>query len=369
MQQPLVFYFLYFMKIKREDFFKDKVRVLDVGTTDVVKLLEEMSETAFQGRKLGEAFLLWKKMLEENENVIFMGLAGSMATAGMWKLICQTIRFRYIDVLVSTGANISEDIYAGMGFPYGRGSPMINDSILYELGIDRFYDTYADEYLYREMEKTIKDFALTLKEDYIYSSSEFLYLFGKYLNEHGIYCIATEAYKQKVPIFSPAIVDSAYGVALLLAKKEGKHIKIDHIKDYEQMVEISKRIKNTSVIYIGGGVPKDMINLVAVAVELLKAYYENSNKKERDKISKPHKYALQITTDSPQWGGLSGATLEEAVSWGKVSKGDDKVTCYCDATIALPLLINAIYKVMKDSRRNIAPRFDWLFERVEGLTC
>ena len=351
------------MNIRKEEFFKERVRVLDVGTYNVEELLKEMSETAFQGRKLGEAFLLWKRMLEERDNVIFMGLAGSMATAGMWKLIKRCIEYRYIDVLVSTGANISEDIYAAMGFPYGRGSPNVDDSLLYKLGIDRFYDTYADEYLYREMERTIKEFAKTLDENRIYSSAEFLYLFGKYLSEHGIDCIVSQAYKSKVPVFSPAIVDSAYGVALLLAKKEGKHIKIDHVKDYEQMVEITLRVKNTSVIYIGGGVPKDMINLVAVAAELLQSY--GKNVVDRNSVSKPHRYALQITTDSPQWGGLSGATLEEAISWGKISREANRVTCYCDATIALPLIINSLYKTIGKKRVNNCMRFDWLFEGIE----
>ncbi len=351
------------MEIKREDFFKEKVNVLDIGIRDITKILEEMSKTAFQGRKLGEAFNLWKRMLEEKDNVIFMGLAGSMATAGMWKLIKRCIEYRYIDVLVSTGANISEDIYAAMGFPYGRGSPNIDDSLLYKLGIDRFYDTYADEYLYREMEKLIKEFAMTLNEDRIYSSAEFLFLFGKYLVEHGIDCIVSQAYKSRIPVFSPGIVDSAYGVALLLAKKEGKHIKIDHVKDYEQMVEIAKRSKYTSVIYIGGGLPKDMINLVAVAVELLQSY--DKSVKDRDLVSKPHRYALQITTDSPQWGGLSGATLEEAISWGKVSKESTRVTCYCDATIALPLIINAIHECIGKRRLERVMTFDWLFKGLE----
>jgi deoxyhypusine synthase len=342
--------------IDRSLFFKNKVKVVDPrDMRDVRSILYTMSETAYQGRKLGEVFKIIESMLRDPEITVYMGLAGSMATAGMWGIVSWLIDERYIDVLVSTGANVSEDIYAGMGFPYGRGAPCIDDNLLLRYRIDRFYDVYADEYLYREMERLIKEFIRDLPKDYIYSSAEFLYLLGARLSKLGIRSIATSAYRKSVPIFVPAIVDSGYGIASLLALKQyGRRVIIDQFKDFEQMVEIALRSRDTGVIYIGGGVPTDTIQLVAIA----KALIEEMERGED--VSKPHKYAVKITTDLPQWGGLSGATLEEAVSWGKVEASNSAMV-NVDATIALPLIAVGIREA-GISRKGVDLR--WIFEGV-----
>jgi deoxyhypusine synthase len=342
--------------LDRSVFFKDRVRVVDPEEIGGFRsLLHVMGETAYQGRRLGEIFMIVERMLRDTEVTIYMGLAGSMATAGMWGIVRWMIERRYIDVLVSTGANVSEDIYAGMGFPYGRGSPCVDDNLLLKYRIDRFYDVYADEYLYREMEKLIKEFIRDLPKDYIYSSAEFLYLLGARLSKLGIASIATSAYKSSVPIFVPAIVDSGYGIASLQALRQyGKRAIIDQFKDFEQMVEIALRSRATGVIYIGGGVPTDITQLVAVA----KALIEETEKGVE--TAKPHKYAVKITTDLPQWGGLSGATLEEAVSWGKV-EATNSSTVNVDATIALPLIAAGI-KEAGISRKGID--LTWVFEGV-----
>jgi len=336
-------------------FFKDLVRIVDPEEIGGFRsLLEAMRETAYQGRKLGEVFKIVEKMLRDPEVTIYMGVAGSMATAGMWGVVAWMVEKRYIDVLVSTGANVSEDIYAGMGFPYGRGSPCTDDLLLLEHRIDRFYDVYADEYLYREMERFIRDFIRDLPKDYIYSSAEFLYLLGARLAKLGIRSIAASAYKHRTPIFVPAIVDSGYGIASLLALRTyGSRVIIDQFKDFEQMVDIALRSKDTGVIYIGGGVPKDTTQLVAVARTLIE------EEKGFDS-SRPHKYAVKITTDLPQWGGLSGATLEEAVSWGKV-EASNSAMANVDATIALPLLAAAI-KETGIARMGVD--LSWVFEGV-----
>ncbi len=343
--------------LDRGSFFKEKVRVINPEElSSIDSILEAMSETAYQGRRIGEVFKILKAMIRDPDVTIYMGLAGSMATAGMWGIISWMIEKRYIDVLVSTGANISEDIYAGMGFPYGRGSPCVDDALLLKYRIDRFYDVYADEYLYREMEKLIRDFIRDLPSDHVFSSAEFLYLFGARLTKLGIRSIAASAYKSKTPIFVPAIVDSGYGIAYILALKEyGKRVFIDQFKDFEQMVEIAMRSGDTGVIYIGGGVPTDTTQLVAVAKALLEEKRLGTN------VSKPHKYAIKITTDLPQWGGLSGATLEEAVSWGKVELGSS-VTVNVDATIALPIIAVAIKEAGLERR---GPDLEWVFSGVQ----
>jgi deoxyhypusine synthase len=192
-------------------------------------------------------------------------------------------------------------------------------------------------------------------------------LLGKWLSQKGIKSIAAVAAENNVPIFCPAISDSAYGEVFLMAKNKGHTITIDQVKEFDQFVSIGEKSKDIGVVYIGGGVPKDYTQLIAISVspktmdrgvpgregfmrESVKEYYY------------PHKYAIQITTDSPQWGGLSGCTLEEAISWGKIHSEGKRVTVYCDATIALPLITHALCERVKIKRS--APDLSWLFADV-----
>jgi deoxyhypusine synthase len=335
----------------------EKLKAFEVRPRSVRDLLKDMAETAYQGRALGEVYSIIVDMLKEPGNTIFLGLAGSMSTAGMWKIVKWLIENRYVDVVVSTGANISEDMYEAMGFSYYKGTPYVDDSELLKYKIDRFYDVFASELDYRKMENLIKEFIYTLPNGAQYSTAEFLYLFGKYLNEKGIDCIVTAAYRAGVPVFSLALVDSGYGVAAVLALRErGHRVVLDMVKDFDQIVETGRRAEKMSAIYIGGGVPKDYVNLVAVMQTLIGLLEKG------EEVYKPLEYVVQITTDAPQWGGLSGATLEEAVSWGKVSFKARKRVVYVDATIALPLIAQALYEegVVRRGR----PSFSWLFKNL-----
>ena len=337
-------------------YLRRKVESIEVKEKSVSQLLSEMARTAYQGRKLGEAAEIWEKMLREEDLTIIMGLAGSMSTAGQWKIINWLIEKRFIDVLVSTGANISEDIVDAAGFGYWQGTPEVADEKLLEADINRYYDVYGKESDYRRMEEMIAEFLLTLKTDYPYSSMELLHLFGKWLSAKGIRSIVAVAAEKGVPVFCPAISDSAYGEAFLIAKNKGHNIVVDQVKDFYQFVSIGERVKDIGVIYIGGGVPKDYTQLLAVS--LSPKTMDQKVPERRGFLRKtvkeyyyPHKYAIQITTDSPQWGGLSGCTLEEAISWGKISSEGKRVTCYCDATIALPLLAHALNERVKQRRK------------------
>jgi deoxyhypusine synthase len=338
-------------------FFKKKLEPIEVkAPKKISELLSEMAKTGFQGRKLGEVVEVWEEMLKD-DLTIFFGFAGSMSTTGQWKIVKWLIEKRFIDVIVSTGANISEDILEAMGGTYWQGHHLVDDKVLLENKIDRFYDIFADELEYRQMESLIANFMKKLKPDYKYSSAEFLYLFGKELSQLGIKSITATAYENKVPVFCPAIVDSGYGIAYLLNRKfeSNFNITIDQMKDFEQLVDIKAKTADSGVIYIGGGVPKDVIQLTSVGKSLTE-----SRKYER---TYPHKYAIQITTDAPHWGGLSGCTFEEAISWGKEAKEGRNVQCFCDATIALPIVVHALAE--KVERREKRPDLSWLFKGLE----
>jgi len=344
-----------------------KVEGIKVMEKSISQLVSEMGKTAYQGRKLAEAVELWEKMVKEDDLVIVLGLAGSMSTAGQWTLVNWLIKNRFIDVVVSTGANVSEDIVDAMGLGYWQATSNVNDEELLEADLNRYYDVYGIETDYRKMEELLTEFLLTLKTDHPYSSMEILHLLGKWLSKKKIESITATAAENGVPIFSPALLDSAYGEAVLMAKNEGHNLIVDQVKEFDQFVGIGEKTKNTAVIYVGGGVPKDFTQLLAISISPKTMDQEISGRegnlrKSLQEYYYPHKYAIQITTDSPQWGGLSGCTLEEAKSWGKVSGKGKDVTCYCDATIALPIITHALNERVKPgTRKKRAPDFSWLF--------
>jgi deoxyhypusine synthase len=351
----------------KKSYFNKKVEAITVNRKTVSQLLAEMGKTAYQARQLGEAVDVWEAMLQEKQLTIVMGFAGSMSTAGQWRIINWLIENRYIDVLVSTGANISEDIVEAMGYTYWQGQHQVNDQQLLEDDVNRYYDVYGKETDYREMETLMTNGIMKLKKGYPYTSAELLYQFGKYLNKKHVKSIAATAAQNKVPIFSPALADSAYGEAFLMAKNQGHPITLDSIKEFDQFVSIGEKAKDVGVIYIGGGVPKDFTQLIAISVSPKTKDQGVPGRKGhlRKNIKEyyyPHKYAIQITTDSPQWGGLSGCTLEEAVSWGKIDTAGKRAVVYCDATIALPLIAHALFERVKTKRK--PPDMSWIFNHA-----
>ncbi|TLY14672.1 MAG: deoxyhypusine synthase [Thaumarchaeota archaeon] len=336
--------------VRKREVLSKPVKTIEVGRKSVSRLLDEMAETGFQGKKLGEVAKIWTEMTRQKGLTIFMGLTGSLSTTGQWKIIRWLIEKRYIDVLVSTGANISEDLLEAIGYGYYQGTWLANDEELLRLKIDRFYDVYADEYQYRKLEDLILKFASGLDDKLVYSTREFLWLFGEYQSKKGIRSITATAYERKVPIYSPGLIDSGYGVALSLLKRRGKLIRLDQTKDMEELAKIAEKTRRTGVVYLGGGVPKDTIQLATVIKSLVRGGEEET----------PHDYAIQITADSPQWGGLSGCTLEEAVSWGKIAPDARKATLYCDITLALPIIAHAMNERVKG--RLDPPDLGWVFK-------
>lgn len=346
------------------DFFQKKVENIEVRKRALSELLDSMAETGFQGKQLGRVSQIWEKMVNDPEATIIMGLAGSMSTTGQPKIINWLIENRFIDVLVSTGANIAEDIILGMGYSYWQGTHLANDTTLLKNDINRYYDVYGEDSEYSEMIRLIAAFYKECDTKKHFSSRSLLKEFGDWLNTKGVTCIISTAAKHGVPVFCPAIVDSPYGDAALLAKREyGTNLVIDQVADFTEWIKLGESFKKSGVIYIGGGVPKDFIQISAVSSALL--YKENKqqgrgNGKSREKSGEhfyPHSYAIQITTDSPQWGGLSGCTFEEATSWGKEMAEGDNAICYCDATIALPLVSQ--YLAEKDAKRAHPPTFSF----------
>lgn len=295
-------------------------------------LLRSMGHTAFQGKNLSVACDIWEQMLK-GEATIFLGLAGAMVPAGMRELMVHLIHHRLIDCLVSTGANLFHDCHETLGRPHWQGRTDVDDVELFREGIDRIYDVFAVEEEFRKTDDFIEKWVLQLDQERPYPTREFLYLLGERLSgecqEEGI---LTAAFRQKVPIYCPAIGDSSIGIAIATGRhKQTNRLTFDLIQDVLETAEIADRASETGVIYIGGGTPKNFIQQAEVTASFL-----------NQKPPQGHKYAIQITTDSPQWGGLSGCTFKEAQSWGKIASEAQKISLHADASLALPLLVTGV---------------------------
>jgi deoxyhypusine synthase len=298
-----------------------------MSAADVVSRMERIS---FQGRNLATARRIWEKMLADDVT-IFLGMAGALSAGGLRMIVARLILNRYVDCLVSTGANLYHDLHETRGHHHYLGSPHANDAALADERIDRVYDTYASEEEFIQNDNWIAQFASTL-EQRPYTSREFLHLLGGHLwNTTKREGILTAAFRANVPIFCPAIADSSIGMGLSQARQKTAGTGyIDTIGDIVESANLIIRRPRTASIVLGGGTPKNFINQASVQAEF---YSEEVG---------GHRYALQIVTDVPHFGGASGSSLEEAQSWGKLSVESDKVSVQADATIALPMLAAAL---------------------------
>lgn len=317
---------------KKADFLRTPIEPFQVesGLTGDA-LVARMELISFQGRNLATARRVWEKMLAD-EVTIFMGVAGALSAGGLRSLIAHLITNRYVDCVVSTGANLYHDLHETRGRRHFLGSPRADDRTLQKLRLDRVYDTYADENEFVENDEWIAAFALSSLERRSYTSRELLYRLGEHLwKETGRDGILTAAYRANVPIFCPALADSSIGMGLSQARhKDAAAGQVDIIGDIIESANVVLVHPRTASVVLGGGTPKNFINQSSVQAE----YY--------DPRVGGHQYALQIVTDAPHFGGASGSTLEEAQSWGKIAADAARVTVYADATLALPLLVTAL---------------------------
>jgi deoxyhypusine synthase len=293
-------------------------------------VVDRMERISFQGRNLASARRIWEKMLA-SDATIFLGTAGALSAGGMRSIIAHLIEHRFVDVLVSTGANLYHDLHETRGRRHFIGAPTLDDAALAAERIDRVYDTLASEDEFCKNDEWIAAFVLKL-ERRAYGTREFLYKLGERLwEETGNNGILTAAYRAKVPIFCPAIADSSIGMGLSQARhRDPTAGYADVIGDIIESANIVIRRPSTATIVLGGGTPKNFINQASVQAEFFD-----------DRVG-GHKYAIQIVTDVPHFGGASGSSLEEAQSWGKLSIESEKVTVHADVTLALPLLVSAL---------------------------
>jgi deoxyhypusine synthase len=322
----------------------------------VSELVEGMTDMGFGAGDIGKASLIMKKMFDDEECKVFLGVAGAMVPAGMkeiiWDLLDET------DVFVTTGANLTHDLIEALGESHYLEDESVSDEELNDKGIDRIYNVFMKNEVYEKLEdffeknfddlkdcKTIKDFLWKIGEILNKTSTPISQPYSDLsttiptnhqnlsrevarppLQNRNTTSILQKCYEKKIPIFCPGIADSGIGMMIWGRTAEGKgKTHIDVFADINDIVDAAWTAKKAGVIYIGGGLPKNFIQ----------QYLQ---------FSKGASYGIQITTDRSEPGGSSGAPLKEGISWGKMKKDGEFVDVFCDATIALPIIFGAIKK-------------------------
>ena len=322
------------MNAKKSELLVEEIEHIDIKQFDVVEMVEAMSKMAFSARDLGRAAHIYDTMLREKDCAIILCLAGSLISAGLKHVIVDLVRHNMVDAIVSTGAIIvDQDFFEALGFKHYKGDMFTNDDVLRRLAVDRIYDTYIDEDQLRICDNTCGEIANAL-EPRPYSSREFIREMGRYLTQNAKIhdSVVLEAFEKRVPIFCPAFSDCSAGFGFVAHQwnNPDHHVSIDSAKDFLELTRVKIAAKTSGLFMIGGGVPKNFAQDTVVAADYLG--FEVGM----------HKYAVQITVADVRDGALSGSTLKEANSWGKVDQGAEQMV-YAEATIALPLIAGYAY--------------------------
>ena len=328
----------------KQELLQNPIQHIDIKQHNVVALVDAMSNMAYSSRDLARAATIYDMMLRDTECGVILCLAGSLISAGLKDVIVDLLRNHMVDAIVSTGANIvDQDFFEALGFKhyiageeykYGAG-----DAELRELMIDRIYDTFIDEEELRICDEVTHKIIDSMKPG-AYSSREYIREMGKYLQDNGRTpqngnpdSIVLAAYELGVPIFCPAFSDCSFGFGIVAHQhvRQGKPMcSIDSGKDFYEITQIKIQNPTTGLLMIGGGVPKNFAQDIVVAADILGVE------------ASMHKYAIQITVADARDGALSGSTLKEASSWGKVDLTWEQMV-FAEATIAFPLIAGYAY--------------------------
>ena len=328
----------------------------DVSAADLL----DAAFLSYNAGRLREGCQLFvRKMLPDN-GTIGLALSGALTPAGLgMSCLVPLVEAGFIDWIVSTGANLYHDTHYALGMDLFQAGPNLPDLELRENQVIRIYDIVFD---YQNLLGTDKFFRTLCRGEafqHTMGTAEFHSLVGKYLAEReqqtgrvGKSLLAA-AYRCGVPIFTSSPGDSSIGMNLAALMLEGGQLRIDPLRDVNQSAAIVWDAKaggaNSSVFILGGGSPKNFMLQTEPQIQEVLGLLEAG-----------HDYFLQFTDARPDTGGLSGATPSEAMTWGKVDpeKLPDSVTCYIDATAALPLL--TAYSLTRHAARPLKRLMDKL---------
>ncbi len=322
--------------------------------------LVDSSFQAYNSARLNEACRLYvERMLDPEQDVtIALTMAGALTPAGLGGSILTLMEYGFIDFIVSTGANLYHDIHHALAYTLHRGSFELDDTELQREGVIRIYDIlFKDEVLLdtdaflREAFKTLPDRPM--------STAELHHHLGRRLLDVGVrpeYSVLAQAAAWDIPIYTSSPGDSSIGMNLARHALDGARLTIDPMLDVNETTALVLNATRNGVIILGGGSPKNFY--LQTQPQLWEVLGINKG---------GHDYFIQITSDAPHWGGLSGATPSEAVSWGKIKPDQlrDTVVVYADTTLALPVLAAyAISKAKPRPRRGLYARREALIEQM-----
>ena len=320
------------------------IKHVDVTQHDVRPLVDAMGRMAFSSRDLHRAATIFDKMMADGECASILCMAGSLISAGLKHVVVELIENNMVDAIVSTGANIvDQDFFEALGYKhYIAGEEYksgVYDDGLREMMIDRIYDTFIDEEELRVCDDLCGEIADGL-EMRPYGSREYLGELGKYLDKNGVKgdgrSIVHAAYKKGVPIFLPAPADCSAGFGIIqhqmrrMKAGERTMFTLDAARDFYELCLVKDKNPSTGLLMIGGGVPKNFAQDIAVAADIF------------GKEPTMHKYAVQVTVADVRDGALSSSTLKEACSWGKVDMAEEQMV-FSEATMAVPLIAGYAY--------------------------
>ncbi len=297
----------------------------EIGVADLV---ERMAGMSIQARNIGQCAQVLTRLYQDPKRpTVMLGLAGPLIAAGLRNVIRDLIVGGYVDVVVSTGAILYQDIYQARGFKHYQGTPNADDTLLRDLYIDRIYDTYVDEEKFWDTDRWCGRLADELGDVTLSSRAFMEYLGGKLKDENSI---VYQCHRLGVPIFCPALNDSSIGIGLThhrhrMMAQGRMGLVIDSIRDNYELTQMVVNSPGTAAIYIAGGVPKNYINDSVVMSYIFG-------------LDRGHDYAIQLTTAVVHDGGLSSSTLGEAQSWGKIAGNATHAMAWVEPSVSLPLL-------------------------------
>ena len=354
---------------RRPDQYRDgkSDRLIPLESLDIKKidnfsdLLRAMERTAFGGRSLGEAAKVLAAMVEDEECVVVGTFSGAMTVAKMGLLICDMIDWGWLDIIISTGALMAHGLVEGVGMLHFKYDPSMNDRELYRRGYNRVYDTLELEKNLDNVERIFSEILETLDQSKPISSEIVCRKIGEWLsNNVSGPGILKSAYNRRVPVYVPAFTDSELGLdfATWMMKKE--LAKTPDISPFEGLKRLplnfnpfldlcsyAERVANAKrigIFTIGGGVPRNWAQQVGPFLEIAR------NRCQVDIPQKKFHYGVRICPEPVHWGGLSGCTYQEGISWGKFippEEGGMYAEVYCDATIAWPILVKGVKERIK----------------------
>jgi deoxyhypusine synthase len=304
------------------------------GSAEVRALIDGAFQ-AFNAGRLSEACHIFadKMLTPESDTTIGLTVAGAMTPAGLGGCVIELMERGLIDFMISTGANLYHDLHYALNFSLHRGSPFLDDVELYEEGIIRIYDILFPATVLLETDKYIRDFLARAALAGPMSTSEFHYRLGQDLLEHNPACaeysVVAKAAQCGVPVYTSSPGDSSIGMNIAYQElMNGGTLMIDPNRDVNEVCAIILAGTRNGCVILGGGSPKNFYLQGQPTLWEVYGIPKGGND-----------FFIQFTTDQVVWGGLSGATPSEAVSWGKINPGvlPDTVVTYCDSTIAFPL--------------------------------